>query len=84
MTALLVDYKGEVTIGKDVTSQLGVGPGESLELTVLPDGAVRIAPRGASGRWGRFYGCLAGRSPIVATIEEINETIEAGWAGEVK
>jgi hypothetical protein len=31
-----------------------------------------------------FFGLLAGKTKKVATIEEINEAVAAGWAGEVK
>lgn len=31
-----------------------------------------------------FIGCLAGKTKKVATIEEINQAAEDGWAGKVR
>jgi antitoxin PrlF len=31
-----------------------------------------------------FIGCLAGKTKKIAMLDEINEAIERGWAGQVK
>jgi hypothetical protein len=40
------------------------------------------APR--TGTINDFIGCLAGKTKKVATIEEINQATQDGWAGKVQ
>ncbi|MCV0395331.1 MAG: AbrB/MazE/SpoVT family DNA-binding domain-containing protein [Rhizobiaceae bacterium] len=82
MTTLTVTAKGQVTLKKELLQHLGVKPGERIEVDALPGGqlAVKAAPR--KGGWEEIYGMLAGKTDKVATIEEMNEAIRKGWAGE--
>jgi len=82
MTTLTVTAKGQVTLKKELLLHLGVKPGQKIEVDVLPGGqlAMKAAPR--KGRWEEVYGMLAGKTDKVATIEEMNEAIRQGWAGE--
>ncbi len=82
MTTLTVTAKGQVTLKKELLLHLGVKPGEKVEVDSLPDGklAIRAVPR--KGGWEDIFGLLAGKTNKVATIEEMNEAIRQGWAGE--
>ena len=82
MTTLTITAKGQVTLKKELLRHLGVGPGQKIEIDALPDGqlAMKAAPR--KGSWDEIYGMLAGKTDKVATIEEMNEAIQKGWAGE--
>ncbi len=81
MAALKVTARGQVTFRKDVLRHLGVKPGDRIELDLLPGGRGTIRAARPKGSIENFIGCLAGKSKKVATIEEINEAIEHGWAG---
>ena len=82
MTTLTVTAKGQVTLPEDVLEHLGLGPGQKIALDLLPDGRAEIRATRATGTINDFIGLLAGRTDKVATIEEMNEAIAAGWAGE--
>jgi len=82
MTKLTVTARGQVTFRKDVLRHLGVHPGEKIELDMLPGGRVALRAARPSGSIDGFLGLLAGKSDKVATLEEIAETAQAGWAGE--
>jgi bifunctional DNA-binding transcriptional regulator/antitoxin component of YhaV-PrlF toxin-antitoxin module len=48
MITLTITSKGQVTLRRDVLEHLGVGPGEQIDVTMLPYGRieVRAAPTG--------------------------------------
>nr|WP_295465876.1 AbrB/MazE/SpoVT family DNA-binding domain-containing protein [Mesorhizobium sp.] len=82
MATLTVTAKGQVTLKKELLQHLGVKPGQKIEVDTLPDGqlAMKAAPR--KGSWEEIYGLLAGKTGKIATVEEMNEAIRQGWAGE--
>jgi antitoxin PrlF len=82
MSTLTVTARGQVTFRKDLLNHLGVRPGEKIEVEKLPDGRVALSAARATGSIGRFVGLLAGRTRKVATLQELAEAAEAGWAGE--
>ncbi len=82
MTTLTVTSRGQVTFRKEVLQHLGIGPGEKIELDLLPDGRGMLKAARPAGKIDGFVGLLAGRSKKVATIEEINAASAKGWAGE--
>ncbi|MBV8119824.1 MAG: AbrB/MazE/SpoVT family DNA-binding domain-containing protein [Alphaproteobacteria bacterium] len=79
-TALTVTAKGQVTLRKEVLRHLGVGPGQKVEVELLPDGRVELRAKN-EGSIEDFFGCAhrPGTKPL--TIDEINEIIAEGWAG---
>ena len=81
MTTLTVTARGQVTFRKDVLQHLGIRPGEKIELDLLPDGRGILKAARSTGTIDGFVGLLAGRTQKVATIEEINQAIAQGWAG---
>jgi len=81
MTTLTVTSRGQVTFRKKIMQHLGIKPGEKIELDLLPDGRGVIRAARPGGTINHFIGLLAGKTKKVATIEEINEAAERGWAG---
>lgn len=81
MTSLKVTVKGQITLKRDLLHYLGIKPGERIEVEKLPGGELRLRAAGRKGSIDGFCGVLAGKTDKVATIEEINEAAEAGWAG---
>ena len=81
MTTLTVTTRGQVTFRKDVLHHLGIQPGDKIELDKLPDGRVSLKAARSSGTIDGFVGLLAGKTPKVASLEEIDEAASSGWAG---
>lgn len=82
MITLTVSAKGQVTLRKEVLKHLGIGPGEQINVAMLPDG--RIEVRAAStGEISSLFGMLSkkGRRPL--SIDEINEITKQGWSGKI-
>ncbi len=82
MTTLTVTARGQVTFRKDVLQHLGIRPGEKIELDLLPGGRGVLRAARPTGTIAGFAGLLAGRTPKVATLEEINAAAAAGWVGK--
>ncbi|MDE2299860.1 MAG: AbrB/MazE/SpoVT family DNA-binding domain-containing protein [Burkholderiales bacterium] len=80
MATLTVTARGQVTFRKDVLQHLGIKPGEKIELDLLPNGRGILKAARSAGTIESFVGLLANRTKKVATIEEINEATEQGWA----
>lgn len=72
MTTLTVTSRGQVTLKKEVLKHLGIKPGETIELDLLPDGRCGLKAARPQGTIAGFIGVLADRTNKVATIEEIN------------
>jgi bifunctional DNA-binding transcriptional regulator/antitoxin component of YhaV-PrlF toxin-antitoxin module len=81
MTTLTVTSRGQVTFRKKIMQHLGIQPGGKIELDLLPEGRGLIRAARPGGTVDRFIGLLAGKTKKVATIEEINDAAERGWAG---
>jgi antitoxin PrlF len=81
MTTLTVTARGQVTFRKDVLQHLGIEPGQKIEVDKLPDGRVSLRAVRPGGKIDGFVGLLAGKTKKIATLEEIHEAAEAGWAG---
>lgn len=82
MTTLTITAKGQVTLKKELLRHLGVGPGQKVEVEALPGGQLALKASPAKGGWGEIFGMLAEKTDKVATIDEMNEAIRKGWAGE--
>jgi bifunctional DNA-binding transcriptional regulator/antitoxin component of YhaV-PrlF toxin-antitoxin module len=79
-TTLTITAKGQITLRKDVLRHLGVGPGQKVEIDLLPNGRAEVRAK-PNGSIEDFFGCLhrPGTKPL--SIEEINEIIADAWAG---
>lgn len=82
MTTLTVTAKGQVTLRKDVLRHLGVQPGEKISVDKLPDGRIEVKAARATGRISDVFGFLKREGGPSLSIEEMNEIIAGGWAGE--
>jgi len=81
MTTLTLTAKGQVTFRKELQKHLGVKPGSKIVVDMLPDGRIELKADRPKGSIDAFLGLLADKTTVKATLEEINETIEKGWAG---
>ena len=74
-----VTSKGQVTIPKSIRDALHIKEGTQLSFEIGPTGTIVIRPRTRDLR--QLRGILKATKHV--TIEEMNETIERGWAGEL-
>jgi bifunctional DNA-binding transcriptional regulator/antitoxin component of YhaV-PrlF toxin-antitoxin module len=82
MTFLTVTERGQVTFRKELMQHFGLKPGDKIEVSLLPNGEGLIRAAKPQGTFQSVFGLLANQTTKVATIEQINEAIAAGWAGE--
>ena len=68
---------------KDLLKHLGVEPGSKIEVDLLPNGRAELRAVKTTGSIEDFIGCAYRPGTKARTIEEINEAIEKGWAGEL-
>lgn len=81
MTTLTVTARGQVTFRREVLQHLGIKPGERIEFQLLPNGRAMLKAARPPASIDGFVGLLAGRTPKVASIEEIGAAAAKGWAG---
>jgi len=66
-----ITSKGQVTIPQQVRRELGLEPGDEVEI-VVRDGVATILPAGGpSGRGRRIVGALLGRGDVALSTDEI-------------
>lgn len=82
MATLTVTAKGQVTLRKDLLQHLGVERGGKITVDKLPDGRVEVKAAGPTGKISDVFGMLKRENGPTLTIEEMNEAIAKGWAGE--
>jgi len=82
MNAYRVTAKGQITLRKELLQHLGVQPGSKISIDKLPGGEIRIRATKATGKISDVFGMFKHDGPPVS-IEEMNETIAKGWAGEL-
>jgi bifunctional DNA-binding transcriptional regulator/antitoxin component of YhaV-PrlF toxin-antitoxin module len=83
MTTLTITAKGQITLKQELLRHLNVAFGQKIEVEKLPDGRLVVAPARKTGSIKNFSGMLAKKDGPKLTIDEINEIIAKGWAGEL-
>jgi len=83
MNAITITAKGQITLRKELLQHLGVHPGDKISIEKLPDGRIEIKREQRTGKISDVFGLLKreGQRPI--SIEEMNDIIEKGWAGQL-
>ena len=78
---LTVTAKGQITLRKKVLEHLGIRKGDRVQVDLLPEGGIRLnsIERPPMSSW---FGRLEHLGTEPLSIEEMNEVIAAGWAGE--
>jgi bifunctional DNA-binding transcriptional regulator/antitoxin component of YhaV-PrlF toxin-antitoxin module len=79
---LKVSAKGQVTLKKAVLMHMGVQPGQKLSVSLTANGGVELRPA-PSGKISDTFSILPRPNGPALTIEEMNEVIARGWAGEL-
>jgi len=76
----IVGAKGQITIPVDLRKKLGLNAGVQVRFIEGQNGELILRPKTGSIR--DLEGCVPWTGKPV-TIEEMNETIRKGWAGEL-
>jgi antitoxin PrlF len=80
MPIATVTSKGQITLPKEIRDRLKLEPGTRINFAVDASGQVVLKPLNYDFR--SLRGILKSRRKRPVTIEEMNEAIAAGWAGE--
>jgi bifunctional DNA-binding transcriptional regulator/antitoxin component of YhaV-PrlF toxin-antitoxin module len=81
MKTLTVTARGQITFRKEVLQHLGIQPGEKIDLELLPGGRGVLKAARPAKKINGFLGLLANRTKKTATISQIDEAAQEGWAG---
>lgn len=81
MTILKITTKGQVTLRRDLLKHLGVDAGEKVAVEMLPDGRLEVRAVRPAGQIADVFDLLKRPGGPTLTLEEIDETAAAGWAG---
>lgn len=82
MTSLRVTARGQVTFRKEVLRHLGIQPGDTIRLDLLPNGQAALSAERPTGPWDEVCGLLDGKTNGARlSIAQINDAIaESGSA----
>jgi AbrB family looped-hinge helix DNA binding protein len=80
MATAAVTSKGQITIPVEVRKKLGIKPGDRVRFIEGEHGEYILKPK--TGSIMDLEGCVHWTGKPV-TIEEMNETIAKGWAGQL-
>ena len=85
MEPLTITAKGQITLKRELLRHMGVLPGQQIEIEIveMPRGELRVRAVKRTGKISDVFGMLKrdGREPV--PIEEVNEALARGWAGEL-
>ncbi len=82
MPTLTVTAKGQITLKQELLRHMNVAPGQKVDVDLLPNGRLVVAPFTPTGSIDDFIGSLAKKGSIKLSIQEIKEITERAWAGE--
>jgi len=79
---LKISSRGQVTLKKSVLHHLGVQAGDTVTIEAQPNGTIALR-RAPTGHISDVFGMLHRPGQRVISIEEMNDIIAKGWAGEL-
>jgi len=79
MTTLTITSKGQVTLKQEVLRHLEVGPGDQVEVDLLPKGQVVISATKHQGSIQNLRGMFKDRVAKPISVEQMNQIL--GTAG---
>lgn len=77
MNTALVLSNGDLRLPADIAEILNAGPGDLVGIEADADGTIRIHPKAFSP--DEVFGCLADRTSVRATIEEMDEAVSEAF-----
>ncbi|PYE45147.1 AbrB family transcriptional regulator [Rhizobium sp. PP-WC-2G-219] len=82
MVRLKVSAEGQITLKKEVLEHLGIGPGDEVDIDLMPSRRASLRVIGKTRPIESLFGMVKNTTGRTYTVEEINEAIAAGYAGE--
>jgi AbrB family looped-hinge helix DNA binding protein len=82
MNKLTITSKGQVTLRKSLLKHLGVGPGDKVDVNMLPDGRIEVRAAQPTGAISDVFDFLKRDGRPILSIDDMNEIAAQGWAGE--
>ncbi|WP_442579059.1 AbrB/MazE/SpoVT family DNA-binding domain-containing protein [Mesorhizobium sp. ASY16-5R] len=83
MAIATITAKGQITLRKEVLRTLGVKPGDKVSVEITPTGKVELGALRKKQGLNAFFGSLHRPGEPTKSLEEINEIVRKGWAGEL-
>ena len=81
MQKIPITAKGQIVLSKDLLKHLDLKQGESVEVIKLPNGELKIRAEQPTHPISHAFDLLKNKtSGKVASIEELNQAIIAGWS----
>lgn len=77
-TSLTITAKGQVTLRQGVLAHLSAGPGQKVDVTLLPNGRVELRAADTAPAIARMRGALRRDGQRTATLAELQDAIERG------
>jgi hypothetical protein len=78
MNTMTLTAKSQCTFNKQLMSHMGTKPGDTVSVTKLPDGSIKIQARPESIPFMSLQGCI--ETNIIASDEQINQSIAQSYA----
>lgn len=82
MSTLTVTAKGQITLRRDLLQHLGIRPGSTISVHMLPDHSIKIEAAKPKAKISNVFGLLRREGQQAVSIEEMNAAIADGWARE--
>ena len=82
MATLTVTAKGQITLKQELLRHLNIAPGQKVDVDLLPNGRLVVAPASPKHSISEFCGSLAKKGTRRLTIAQIKKITEDAWAGK--
>jgi hypothetical protein len=82
MPTCKINAAGQITLTEDLLAHLGVRPGSGVEIAKAEHASLVMSAAAAEHSIAQVFGCLKRKDARPLSIEELNEAISQGWAGE--
>ena len=82
MPTLTVTAKGQITLKQELLRHMNVAPGQKVDVDLLPNGRLVVAPASPKHSIGKFSGSMARKGAPRLTIAQIKKITEDAWAGK--
>ena len=79
---LKITSKGQVTLKRELLDELGVRPGDRIDVEPIAPGRMQIRRAEPARGLAAFVGCLKQAGAPVLSLDAIRRIAREGWAGE--
>lgn len=80
MSILTVTAKGQITLRRDLLQHLGIRPGSTISVHMLPDHSIKIEAAKPKAKISRVFGLLKREGQPPVSIDDMNAVIADSWS----